>query len=212
VSPANDKRPSKKGKEKEPVRFKLHPADEPDIASYDRYGDAFCRHCHDHHGNELMLKRKSYEFFSRKKRDAAGMTPGEVAKEGADFRVFYECTRADCPGAKKRALHMSLDWAALSAYPHSFEGGGSGALHAERLALYARRNSCEALFGALKLGHKLGLDGSDRTHTPNEHIVEALLSLALVLRTAFVVAHERAEQGGPAKPPPELLAAIAAAR
>jgi hypothetical protein len=107
---------------------------------------------------------------------------------------------------------MNLDWAALSAYPHTLDGGGRGDLHAERLALYARRNSCEALFGSLKLGHKLGLDGSDRTHTPNERTVETLLSLALVLRTAFVIAHERAAQGGPNTPPPELLTPIAAAR
>jgi hypothetical protein len=206
------RRSRRRKKRREPTRFKLHEADHPDIASYDRYGNAYCRHCHDQDGTGIVLKRKTYEFFSRKKRDAIGMRPGEVAKEGSAFRVFYECANPDCPGAKKRALHMRLDWAALSAYPHTFDGGGRGDLHAERLALNARRNACEALFGALKLGHKLGLEGSARTHTPNERIVETLLSLALVLRTAFVVAHERAEQGGPSAPPIDLLEAIRDAR
>jgi hypothetical protein len=213
---ANRRKGKQSGKGDEPtrrIRVPLHRADYPDIAAYDRYGSAYCRHCLDENGSELVLTRKTYEFFGRKKRNDAGMTPGEAAKEGSGFRVFYSCPRADCPGAKKRGLHMSLDWAALSAYPHTFDGGGRGDLHAERLALYGRRNSCEALFAALKLGHKLGLDGSDRTHTPNEHTVETLLSLALVLRTAFVTAHERAaQQVGPVTPPPELLQALVTAR
>jgi len=89
---------------------------------------------------------------------------------------------------------MELDWAALSAYPHTIDGGRDDR-HAFRLAMYARRNSCEALFGALKVGHKLGLDGADRTHTDNESTLETLLSLGLLLRTAFAVAYERTEQG-----------------
>jgi hypothetical protein len=81
----------------ETTLFRLNPADHPDIAAYDRYGNAYCRHCRDGSGREIVLKRKTYEFFGREKRDAAGIGPGEAAREGSAFRVFYECGRADCP-------------------------------------------------------------------------------------------------------------------
>jgi hypothetical protein len=105
---------------------------------------------------------------------------------------------------------MHHNWAALSAYPHTSDGG-RGDLHAERLAFYARRNMIESLFGALKIAHKLGLESADRTHTPNERTVETLLSLALVLRTALVTAQERIRQGAPAELPPDLVARLDAA-
>lgn len=198
--------------EREPRKNPLNEFDYQDIAAYDRFGNAYCRHCCDEDGEPRILRRKSYDFLGPEKRRAAGLKPGDAARDGSAFRVFFECTNPSCPGkARKRAIRMRDDWAAFSAYPHSLKGGRAD-LHAFRLALYARRNSCEALFGALKLGHKLGLDGSDRTHTPNELIVETLLSIALVLRTAFVLAHERVQQGGDDDLPADLYEALAAAR
>jgi hypothetical protein len=103
---------------------------------------------------------------------------------------------------------MEYDWSALAYYPHTIETGRPRE-HAFRLAMYARRNSCEALFGALKLGHGVGLDGADRTHTDNEPTIETLLSLALLMRTLMVTAGERIRTGLiTADPPPELLRAI----
>jgi hypothetical protein len=88
--------------------------------------------------------------------------------------------------------------------------GGQEDLHAFRLAMYARRNSCESMNAVLKGTHKLGLDGADRTRTANESVVELLISLALLSRTAFVVANERAQHGlMDADPPAALLAALA---
>jgi hypothetical protein len=51
-----------------------------------------------------------------------------------------------------------------------------------------------ALFFA-EAGTQAGLSGADRTHTDNEYTVLTLLSLALLLRTAFVVANERIKHG-----------------
>lgn len=49
------------------------------------------------------------------------------------------------------------------------------------------------------------------THTDNEPTVETRLSLGLLLRTAFVVAHERAQQGvGIIDPSDDLVAALEA--
>jgi hypothetical protein len=104
---------------------------------------------------------------------------------------------------------MDRDWTALSRNPHI--DGGHEDRHAFRLAMYSRRNSCEALFAALKIGHKLGLGGADRTHTNNELIVEILLSLGLLMRSAFVVSHERIQQDpSQGEPPPDLTAGLEA--
>jgi hypothetical protein len=56
----------------------------------------------------------------------------------------------------------------------------------------------------------LGLGDAVRTHTDNEPTVETLISLALLFRTAFVVACERIDRGLIAPdPPPALLNALA---
>lgn len=192
------------GEAAEPSVKALSRFDSPDISSFDRLGNAYCRH------DGVAMRRKSADFLGPDRRRTLGLKPGEAAPDNA-FRLRLECPVGDCPGAKKAQLHMHHDWAALSVYPHTADSARED-LHAERLALYARRNTCESLFGALKLGHKLGLDGADRTHTANERTVETLLSLALLLRTAFVTAHERIEQGAPAQPPPDLAATLAATR
>jgi hypothetical protein len=167
------------------------------IQSFDGRGIGRC------HQHGIPMRRAGAEFVGREQRAKRGMEPGEPANP-REFRLRFECPAEGCEG--KPHLHMDRDWAALSAYPHTIDGGRED-LHAFRLAMYARRNSCEALFASLKIGHKLGLDGADRTHTSNERTVETLLSLGLLMRSAFVVAHERIQQDpSQAEPPPDLAA------
>jgi hypothetical protein len=86
--------------------------------------------------------------------------------------------------------------------PHSAE---SSFRHAQ-----ARRNHCEALNGAIKLGRKLNLESADRTHTPFERTIDALLSLALMTKTAFALADQRNQHGlYPQLPPPPLADTLA---
>jgi hypothetical protein len=160
------------------------------IASFDGKGIAYCRR----HG--VAMRRAGHSFVGRGRRNDLGLRQGDPSN-AKEFRLRFECPEG-CEG--KPHLHMDRDWAALSHYPHTIDGGRED-LHALRLALYARRNSCEALFASLKLGQKLGLSGATRTHTSNEGTVETLLSLGLLLRTAFVVACERLQQA-PAESPP----------
>ena len=197
-------RPGNKG----PKRYTLDRFDYPDIGWYDRVGNSFCPH----HDGDVFLKRTGVNFVHPERRRELGLRPGEAAPENL-FRIRLACPHPDCAGSvKNRQLHMAVDWAALSAYPHTRLGGRSD-FHAERLALYARRNGCaEGLFSSLKAAHKLVGSGVDRTRTANEATLETLLNLALLLRTGFVVAHERIEQGAPARPPDDLLTALAAAR
>jgi hypothetical protein len=172
------------------------------IRSFDGRGIAYCRT----HG--VAMRRAGHQFVGREQRAKRGMKPGERANP-REFRLRFECPVEGCDG--KPHLHMDRDWAALSAYPHTIDGGRED-LHAFRLAMYSRRNSCEALFASLKIGHKLGLDGASRTHTSNESTVETLLSIGLLLRTAFVVAHERIQQDpSQGDPPPDLAAELEAA-
>ena len=93
---------------------------------------------------------------------------------------------------------------ALAYHPHTLAVGKAD-LHAFRLAMFARRNACEALFSALQVGHKLGLDGAERTRTAKEPTVKALLSLAMMMRSARMLASQRMERGDfPPEPPPDL--------
>jgi hypothetical protein len=103
---------------------------------------------------------------------------------------------------------MSLRWAALARHPHSL-AAGENKLHAKRLALLARRNSCETLFSALQAGSKLGGDGVARTRTAKEPTVEALVGLSLMMRSAFMLASLRVRDGDfPARPPDDLARAL----
>lgn len=174
------------------------------LAGFDGFGNVYCKQ----HGT--VMKRSSSEFFGRAKRDAAGLKPGDEAPQiDSNFRHRLKCEHGGGACDAKPTLPMSLDWNGFSAYPHTIDAGREGPrarAQAFRLAMYARRNSCEAIFGALKLGHKLGLESADRTHTANENTVETLLSLALLMRTALVTANERILRGElPELPPQDLL-------
>jgi hypothetical protein len=170
------------------------------VASFDRWGRCYCRQ----HG--LDMKRVGVDFVGRAQRTKLGLKPGEVSK--GTFRVRFKCPVGGGVCDQRADMPMWRDWQAFSYYPHTMDTGRPD-LQAFRLAMYARRNTSEAIFGALKLGHKLGLESADRTHTANENTMETLLSLGLLMRTAFVVASERIKRGEmPADPPPDLLAEL----
>jgi hypothetical protein len=72
------------------------------------------------------------------------------------------------------------------------------------------RNTPEALFSAVQVGNKLGLDGAARTHTAKEPTVDALFSVALMMRSARLLAYEREQRGlGPSVPAALLRTAVA---
>lgn len=138
----------------------LNESDHPHIAASDGRGRAYCRH----HGE--VMKRVGFHFFGTDRRLQHGLQPGVAVPGGSEFRVRYECPVPGCPSAgKKPGLHMRLDWSALSGFPPQSMVAVPPIVTPSRLALYARRNSCEALFGAMKLGHKTGNDGAERNHT-----------------------------------------------
>jgi hypothetical protein len=165
--------------------------DSESISKFTGTGAAFCR------THNVQLLRVKTEFAPRR-----GLAPGQPSKEHL-FRVRYICPREDgCGGT--RGLRMLHHWAALAPLPHAKHVGREKD-HAYRLALYARRNQCEAVNSALKLGRKLGLESADRTRTPWEPTVEALVSLSLMMKTAFVLADQRRQHGEqPEAPPPAL--------
>jgi hypothetical protein len=132
-----------------------------------------------------------------------GLHPGEPSKEH-EFRVRYECPLEDGCGGE-RGLAMRRHWAALAALPNARDVGFKRG-HAYRLALYARRNQSEAVNSALKVGRKLGLESADRTRTPFEPTIRALISIALMMTTAFVLADQRMQRGLTLQVPPLPLA------
>lgn len=54
----------------------------------------------------------------------------------------------------------------------------------------------------LKLAKKLGLESADRMRTPRETTVAAVLSLSLLMTTAFVAADVRIHKGFHSEMPP----------
>ena len=165
------------------------------ISAYYGDGQAICRK----HGVPMI--RDGYQGASRR-----GLQPGDAAPANK-FRLRYHCPIDSACG--RPGLGMKEHLTALSYYPHSLAAGRSD-LHAERLAMEARRNSCEALFSALQLGNKLGLDGAARTRTAKEPTVEALLSIALMQRSAFMLADLRIQRGlFRDDVPPDLARALA---
>jgi hypothetical protein len=170
--------------------------DSESISKFTGTGAAYCRK------HNIQLIRTKAEFAPRR-----GLAPGEASKEHM-FRVRFICPKEDGCGGQ-RGLHMSRHWSALAPLPHK-KHVGRAKDHAYRVALYARRNHSEAVNSALKLGKKLGLESADRTRTPWEPTVDALLSLSLMLKTAFVLADQRIQHGlHPDSPPPPLADALA---
>lgn len=177
------------------VEHNLSSFDSESISKFTGTGVAYCRK------HDVELIRAKCEFASR-----AGLSPGESAPDHK-FRLRYKCPQEDgCGGL--RHLHMSRHWSALSPLPHR-RNVGMEHLHAYRLALLSRRNHCEAVFSALKLGKKLGLESADRTRTPFEPTVDALMSISLMMKTALVLADQRRQRGlHPDVPPPPLNEAL----
>lgn len=177
------------------VRHVLDPLEHRSISAYYGDGRAICRK------HNVPMIRDGYEGASRE-----GLQPGEGAPSNR-FRLRYHCPIDSACG--RPGLGMSEHWTALSYYPHSLAVGKSD-LHAERLANEARRNSCEALFSALQIGNKMGLDGAARIRTAKEPTLEALLSIALMQRAAFMLADLRTQRGlFRGDVPPDLARALA---
>jgi hypothetical protein len=173
-----------------------------EVSHFDGRGVAYCRR------HNLPMRRSTANFVGPPERRKLGLAPGKPAPDPRVFRLRLECTALVDRCTGKPHLHMDEDWPALSAYPHTIDGGQEDR-HAFRLAMYARRNSCESINAALKTFHKLGLSGASRTHTDNEAVVDLLISLALLSRTAVVAANERALRGLiPADPPAMLVASL----
>lgn len=104
------------------------------------------------------------DFVGREQREKLGLSPGERAN--GTFRIRFKCPIGGglCDG--RADMPMQRDWQAFSYDPRTKDTGRAG-LQAYRLTMYARRNTCEAIFGALKLGQKLGL-GERRSHAHRE--------------------------------------------
>ena len=176
--------------------YDLSEYDSKAISRYLGDGSAICRK----HG--LPMIRDGYEGVSRLKE---GLQPGDPTEQRR-FRLRYNCPGN--PECGRPHLRMNLHWSALAYHPHSLAVGKPD-LHAFRLAMLARRNAPEALFSALKVGHKLSLDGAERTRTAKEPTVDLLLSLAMLTRSARVLADQRMEREPFLKvPPPDLAAAL----
>jgi hypothetical protein len=173
------------------AEYHLTRFDSESTSKFTGTGAAYCA------THDTLLKRTKAEFAPRQ-----GLLPGQPSKEHL-FRVRFICPLEDGCGGE-RGLAMRRHWSALSPLPHARDVGYERG-HAYRLALFARRNSCEAVNSALKVGRKLGLDSADRTRTPYEATVRALISISLMMTTAFALADQRIQHElHPQLPPPEL--------
>lgn len=131
------------------------------------------------------------------------LAPG-LAADLNGFRL-----RAHCPVGGvicgRPSLKMRHSFTALAPDPHR-RAAGQADKHARRVALFARRNHHEALHTAVKVGNKLGLRGAARQRTAKEPTVEAELSIALLARSAFMLADLRIQHDLFPREPPEDLA------
>jgi hypothetical protein len=179
-------------------RDKLHelsPFESEGISMFSGEGVVYCRR----HGVPMI--RDGWESAQRSSNGRA-LTPGEPSREAA-FRIRAHCP-VDPTGCGRRSLRMDHNFAALAPHPHSMDAGAVD-LHALRLALFARRNANEALHSALQVGHQLGLPDAGRMRTPTEPTVEALASIAMISRTALLLAAERIRVDEfPPEPPRDL--------
>jgi hypothetical protein len=176
------------------VRHELNKFDNPHISHFLGDGTAFCRY------HQVPLAYKSAEL-RHQDRSGVLLMPGEPTPELA-LRLRYLCPL--CGDKPKSGIHVAEGWAALSYFPHAMRVGRPD-LHAERIALFGRRNAIESLFSALQRRHKQGLEGSGKNGSPHEHALNLRLSIALLMRTALAVADQRIVHGLiPNEPPPEL--------
>jgi Transposase DDE domain len=164
---------------------RLTEADHPSIARVLPDGTLICRA----HG--LPLEYKGLEPTPNESRK--GLQPGEAANP-ALFRSRAYCAE----GCGKVSLATRICWSDLPYYPRTPYGRLD--LYAIRRALLNRRNQVEALFSALQVGYKQGLDGAARVRVFDRQVSEALIALAFVTRALLVLHAERVRRG-------ELLAA-----
>jgi hypothetical protein len=139
----------------------VDPFDSPAVARYYGDGRVVCRR------HDVTMRRDGFEGPKREL-EGRPLRPGERVSGNA-FRLRYTCP----VDGRRHSVPMSWNWAALTYHPHSL-AAGEPRLHARRLALLGRRNRCETLFRNLKIAHKVGGEGADRTRTTKEPTVEAL--------------------------------------
>lgn len=183
------------------LRDVWHPLNEfdyPHVAGF--YGDGRAR-CRTHNcyliRDGVQIERRHYN----------GTAPLGVDPISGRYLVRSHCPTggSDCT---RSHIHMREGWESLSPLPHAL-AAGQPRNHALRLALLARRNSCEALFSAIQISNKLGLSDAARTRTAKEPTVAALLTIALLRRPAAMLADLRIRDGDfPAMPPADVAASL----
>jgi hypothetical protein len=147
------------------------------IASIRGDGVAVCRE----HG--LLLE---YRSFDPPPHAREGLHPGDLVNPDA-FRTRFTCLA----GCGQPSVRTSMCWANLPYYPHTPYGRLK--LYAFRRALLLRRNQIEALFSALQIGYKQGLDGAARLRIVDRNVQEALIALSVVTRALLALQALRAE-------------------
>jgi hypothetical protein len=176
------------------VEHSLGEFESPHISKYRGDGTLYCRK----HG--VAMIRNGFEFAPRIV-DGQPLLPGDPSNRGG-FRLRARCP-VD-PECGRPGLKMSHNFAALAPQPHSLVAGATDQ-HAFRLAMFARRNANETLHSAIQIGNKLGLSDAARTRTAKEPTLEALVSIALLQRSLFMLADQRIRADlFPAEPPPDL--------
>lgn len=177
---------------------KLTVSQSKSIGAIDRTGVAYCRRHNaklDEHGNVVRDERGQvvYEYTKPLKYSSC---------EFGSKRIRFICDHGPDP-CGRISLPMDirglggveddlLSWKLLTYYPTTMCGRPD--LQAMRVAMLARRNQVESLFSSLKVGAKLGLSGASRTRIINFDSVRMLLSLALLMRTAFALGAVRIEK------------------
>lgn len=176
------------------------------ISGYDGAGVTVCR---------AHAKPMGFAAFQKDSRD--GLEPGDESNAGK-FRVRFQCGQGcgspiiPFVNTTKRSDAPTTHWSTFPYYPH--HPLGMPERYAMRLVLQARRNTIESLFGSLKTVNQLGLKGTHRTRLRDFDSVAALIGLALMSKTALLVAAERDKRGiGPAAPePPKPLSVLTGQR
>jgi hypothetical protein len=171
----------------------LNPSQSKTVGAIDRTGLAYCRRHNpnrDKDGNmvcEKPMKYSSCEFGSKRIRF--------VCDHGPDA-----CGRLSLPmdirgigGRKKDDEDSLISWKLLTYYPTTMDGRPD--LQAMRVAMLARRNQVESLFSSLKVSAKVGLSGASRTRIIDFDSIRMMLSMAMLMRTAFALAAVRIEKG-----------------
>jgi hypothetical protein len=171
----------------------LNPTQSKTVGAIDRAGRAYCRrHNPNRDENGKMVCEKPMKHST--------CTLGDKRLRFVCDHGPNPCGRLSLPmdirgirGSEEDEKDSLISWKLLTYYPTTMEGRPD--LQAMRVAMLARRNQVESLFSSLKVGAKLGLSGASRTRIIDFDSVRMLLSMAMLMRTAFALAAVRIEHG-----------------